>query len=121
MRIMYLQYQVKNQKDKIKRFESGAGYQKMQEGNRRLRHYYERKLSARDKELGECHIRESRNRTRWFQVFQDVQDECERRVREIEAERDYWKERAGQEAEKKQAANQEGSPAMQGTGAKGIL
>ena len=97
---MYLQYQVKNQKDKIKRFESGAEYQKMQEGNRRIRHYYERKLSALGKELGECHIRESRNRNQWFQVFQDVQDECERRIQEIKAERDYWKGRAEQEAEK---------------------
>ena len=79
-RFTYYQYHTKALEKRVAAFESGQAYRKMKEGMRRLRAYYERQIKMLMKELASAHAREAKNREMWFQVFQDVQAECEKRI-----------------------------------------
>lgn len=77
-----MQYRIKALEGRVRELESGEAYRKMAEGQRRQRAYYERELRRREKEAADARQRESRNLAMWFQVFQDIQAECERKVAE---------------------------------------
>lgn len=95
-----LQYRVKALEKKVLDFESSEIYLKIREGQRRLRAYYERYVKMLRKELTAANAREIKNREMWFQVFQDVQTECERRLAEKEKQLTAMEGRA-LEAERK--------------------
>lgn len=90
----YLQYRVKALEKKVMDFESGEMYLKRKEGQRRQRSYYERRIKLLRKELAASHAREFKNREMWFQVFQDVQAECEKQMAEKEKQLAAMEKRA---------------------------
>lgn len=99
-RFTYYQYHTKALEKRVAAFESGQAYRKMKEGMRRLRAYYERQIKMLMKELASAHAREAKNREMWFQVFQDVQAECEKRIAQ-EAKRLAAMEERALKAERK--------------------
>lgn len=74
------QYRIKALKEKVEGYENGSLFLKMKEGQRRQRAYYERRLLELKKEIGGLHSAGKKNREMWFQTFQDVQDECSRKL-----------------------------------------
>ncbi|MCD8154950.1 MAG: transposase [Clostridiales bacterium] len=79
-RYVLQQNRIKALEDKVKGFESGEMYTKMEKGQRRQRAYYERQIRKCKKDLAASREREKRSRDMWFQVFQDVQDECRKEL-----------------------------------------
>lgn len=81
-----LQYQNKALREKVESFESGEEYRKMAEANRRLRRYYDRQVKEKDKEISSLRREAKKNLDGWFMVFEDVQEECRRKLEEKEAQ-----------------------------------
>jgi len=86
-----LQYRVKNLKDRLEAFESGAIYKKMEEDYKSLLHTEENRIKKLEKELLKANAEISRARNRWLKVLDDTCDGYERqlatkdkRIRELE-------------------------------------
>lgn len=88
----YMQYHIQNLEKKIASYESAAEYSKMQESNRRMRRYYEREISRLQKELQKAIADLKKIRDMWFDVFEDMLKEQEKREagyqRKLEAEQE---------------------------------
>lgn len=82
--ITSLQYDLKHARDRIASFESGAEYRKMMLSNSRIRKYYERQLRLRDRKISAWRRQTEEMMKMWFQVFEDVQEECRRKVAETD-------------------------------------
>lgn len=74
--IASLQYRNKALERENQNFRNGSIYVKLIRGRKRMQQYYEKQLKRYEKKLAalEKELRESLNM--WFQVFQDVQDDC---------------------------------------------
>lgn len=59
--LTYLQYRIKALEAENASLKSGIRYQKMEEGQRRQRKYYERKIRRLEKELEQEHLRCKKN------------------------------------------------------------
>lgn len=81
--ITYLQYQCHNQEERIRSLESGAEYRKMEKRLSRLQGYYERQLKKKDRQIESLHRQLVHVREIWFQVFLDIQKECDRRIKDM--------------------------------------
>lgn len=79
-----MQNKIKNQEKRIAALESATEFQRLEESNRRIRRYYEGKLQAAQKEIASLHQRNQSNLDMWFEVFEDVQEECLRQIRDME-------------------------------------
>lgn len=77
-----LQYRCKHAEQKVRALESGDAYRRLKKGKERQRKYYERQIAKKDKEIEALHIRIRSVIDMWFRVFEDVQAECEKRLRE---------------------------------------
>ena len=75
-----LQYRCRNAEARVKEFENGDAYRKMAAGKAAMRRYYEHKIRKLEKEIDRLERQTVTNREKWFEVFQDVQDECAKRV-----------------------------------------
>lgn len=83
--ITNLQYQNHALKMKLESFEKDAVYQKLEEGKRRICHYFNRKIKRLEKELAKekkNHCRMIRN---LFDVVSDIQDEYEKQLQRQKA------------------------------------
>ena len=76
-----MQYRLKYLEKRVASFESGDAYRKLKTGNRRIRHYYEKRIAFLEKELAAAERRSSRAVSMWFEVFDEVQKECGRKIR----------------------------------------
>lgn len=83
-RYTHLEYRLRHAEQKVASFESGDEYRKLNLGNCRIRNYYERNIRFKDREIARLHREIVDNRKNWFQVFEDLQKEEERRIRELE-------------------------------------
>ena len=81
-RITTLQYRCRNAEQRILSFESGAEYRKLQTGKERMRRYYEAELKKKELEITRLVRQGERNMQNWFQVFEDIQKEYEKRLSE---------------------------------------
>lgn len=88
------QYHMKNLESRIRGFESGEIYQKMQLGQKRQRHYYEQELAHKDKKIAQMRKQEQNNLKMWFEVFEDIQQESDRRASAYEKQLKKEEERA---------------------------
>lgn len=77
-----LEYRVRHQEKRIRELESGEAFAKMKKGQEHTRKYYEGKISKLRRELECSHEEAVRSREKWFEVFQDMQDECGKRLSE---------------------------------------
>jgi len=84
-----LQLQVKSLTKKVEAFKSGSQYQKMNSDICALDRKLEQQKKSYEKELSRAHAETASVRNRWFQVFEDLQEEHEAelaaRDREIES------------------------------------
>ena len=83
-RITTLQYRYRNAEQIILSFESGAEYRKLQTGKERMRRYYEAELKKKELEIARLNRQCERNMQNWFQVFEDIQKEYEKKLSQKE-------------------------------------
>ena len=79
-----MQLELRNLRQRVAAFESGAAYQRMETANHRIRHYYEGQLQLLKRELDAACRETVKIRNMWFDVFLEVQKEYEQRIRELE-------------------------------------
>jgi len=78
--IASLQYRNKALERENQNFRNGSIYVKLIRGRRRMQRYYEKQLRQYEKKLA-SHEKELREiLDMWFQVLQDVQDDCARKL-----------------------------------------
>lgn len=81
-----MQLRIKNQERLLASFRSGDEYRRLEKGTQRIRHYYERRLRLLEQKI-ESQERLVHSHTQmWFHVFEDVQAEQEKRIKELEKE-----------------------------------
>ena len=81
-----LQYRCRHAEMRVKEFEGGQAYRKAEMSKARLRSYYDRKVRKLSEEVIRLERQVIQNREMWFKVFQDVQDECGKRMASISKE-----------------------------------
>lgn len=76
----YMQYRIRHLEEKARSLESGDAFVRMKKGQDNMRRYYERRISGMQRELEQAHKETACTREKWFEVFQDVQDECRKPI-----------------------------------------
>lgn len=77
-----LQYELKHARDRIRSFESGEEYKKMEMKISRLIRYYERVLEKKNQEIEKLQRKAYAIMEMWFKVFQDIQEETGKKLEE---------------------------------------
>ena len=98
--ITTLQYRLKAALDRIKDFESGDIFLKMKEGQRRLQNYYERRVRCLKREVASLKRQLVANREMWFRTFQDLQEECQKKLEKISQQVEKLQEKLDEEKKK---------------------
>ena len=75
-----MQYKIRALQKRVNDFESGSAYTKIKNGMRRIRSYYERKLSLERKARMSAEAKLNRISRMWFDTLVDVQNEYEKRL-----------------------------------------
>lgn len=78
--IANLQYRLKAANAQVMAFQSGEAYIKLQEEHTKEIRLLERKITQLEKELSVSHIQATTNRNQWFEVFEDMENEYERKL-----------------------------------------
>lgn len=83
--IASLQYRNRALEKENENFRNGSIYKKMMIGQKRMRHYYEKQLKQYKKKLAALEKEKYAVLDMWFQVFQDVQDDCTKKLAAMDA------------------------------------
>lgn len=105
--ITSLQYNLKHAQDRIQSFESGAEYRKLELRISRTIRYYERKIRQLEREVEKQKQHGEKMMGMWFQVFEDIQEECSRRVAEAVKAVDEMSQKLRKKEEKQRKLMQE--------------
>lgn len=105
--ITSLQYDLKHARERIQSFESGAEYRKMELRISRIIRYYERKVRQLEQENEKLKQYGEKMMDMWFQTFEDVQEECRRKVQEANKAMDEMSEKLSRKEEKERKLMQE--------------
>ena len=98
--ITSLQYELKHARDRVKSFENGDEYRKLETSVFRIRKYYERKIAQKDREIENLKRYCEKMMHMWFDVFEDVQEECIRKVAEANKAADEMSQKLRKKEEK---------------------
>lgn len=79
-----LQYQLKAALAQLAAFQSGKKYQDMQEAHRKEVHSLKQKEKQTQEELSQTRRDMVRARNHWFEVFEDLEKECRKKVEKLE-------------------------------------
>lgn len=77
-----LQYRVKSLSQQLKDFESGEKYVKMKTGSNRIVDSLNKTIASLKSQLAEAHKETARVREYWFEVFEDINKEHEKELKE---------------------------------------
>ena len=91
-----LQYKLKVLTAEIRSFQSGEKYVKMQKEHQSEVAHLTHKNKELSKKLEHSHRELITSRNQWFEVFEDMQKESARKLKQAEKEIQYWKKRAFQ-------------------------
>lgn len=105
--ITSLQYDLKHARDRIQSFESGAEYRKMELRISRIIRYYERKVRQLEQEVEKLKLNGEKMMDMWFRTFEDVQEECRRKVQEAYKAMDEMSQKLRKKEEKQRKLMQE--------------
>ena len=97
--ITSLQYDLKHARERIQSFESGAEYRKRELRISRIIRYYERKVRQLEQENEKLKQHGEKMMDMWFQTFEDVQEECRRKVQEANKAMDEMSEKLSRKEE----------------------
>jgi len=89
-----LQYQVKSLTARVRAFESGDKYTSMKAASKAQLSAKDREIRTLQSELADAHARLVTMRHNWSQVFDDVEKEHAKELKQKEQEIEKWKERA---------------------------
>jgi hypothetical protein len=84
--ITHLEYRLKASQAEVRAFRSGKKFQDIQEMQRKEREVLERELRALKRELMKAHQETKEVRNQWFEVFEDLQKEQDRKEKALR----YW-------------------------------
>lgn len=78
-----LQYRLKALRAEVQAFKSGEKYEQMKTLHQKDVHAYERKVQKLQAELSRAHSDAIDIRDQWFQIFEDMQKEFDRKLEEL--------------------------------------
>ncbi len=99
-----LEYRLKAAKAELEAFKSGEKYIRMEELRRKEVRALERKIAKLEKELAEARSRTVTVRDQWFEVFEQLQKECDRKVAAAQKEARLMEKRAIRAEQQRDAA-----------------
>ena len=99
-----LEYRLKAAKKELEAFQSGDKYIRMEEQHRKEVRALERKIAKLEKELAEARRRAKTIRDQWFEVFEQLQKECDRKVAAAQKEARLMEKRAVKAEQQRDAA-----------------
>ena len=99
-----LEYRLKAAKAELEAFKSGEKYIRMEELHRKEVRALKRKIAKLEKELAEARSRTVTVRDQWFEVFEQLQKECDRKVAAAQKEARLMEKRAVKAEQQRDAA-----------------
>lgn len=99
-----LEYRLKAAKAELEAFKSGEKYIRMEELRRKEVRALKRKIAKLEKELAEARSRTVTVRDQWFEVFEQLQKECDRKVAAAQKEARLMEKRAVKAEQQRDAA-----------------
>lgn len=99
-----LEYRLKAAKKELEAFQSGDKYIRMEEQHRKEVRALERKIAKLEKELAEARRCAKTIRDQWFEVFEQLQKECDRKVAAAQKEARLMEKRAVKAEQQRDAA-----------------
>lgn len=99
-----LEYRLKAAKAELEAFKSGEKYIRMEELRRKEVRALERKIAKLEKELAEARSRTVTVRDQWFEVFEQLQKECDRKVAAAQKEARLMEKREVKAEQQRDAA-----------------
>ena len=92
--ITALEYRLRAAKAELDAFKSGEQYIRMEELRLKEIRSLEHKIDALEKELAKAHSHAITIRNQWFEVFEQLQKECDRKVAKAQKEARLMEKRA---------------------------
>lgn len=86
-----LKFENKILRDKVKAFESGEKYARMDRERKEIIRYYEKKLKSKDSELARAHAETISVRDKWFKTCEDILFEKEKAIKAANKEIEKYK------------------------------
>ncbi len=102
--ITTLEYRLKAAEAKICAFKSGEKYIRMQEEYLKELHSLERKIRKLEDELSRAHSETVSVRNQWFEIFEELQKECARKLSALQKELEQMEKRAIEAERQRDAA-----------------
>lgn len=102
--ITTLEYRLKAAEAKIRAFKSGEKYIRMQEEYLKELHSLERKIRKLEDELSRAHSETVSVRNQWFEIFEELQKECARKLSALQKELERMEKRAIEAERQRDAA-----------------
>lgn len=102
--ITTLEYRLKAAEAKIRAFKSGEKYIRMQEEYLKELHSLERKIRKLEDELSRAHSETVSVRNQWFEIFEELQKECARKLSALQKELEQMEKRAIEAERQRDAA-----------------
>lgn len=102
--ITNLEYRLKAATAEIRAFKSGEKYMQMEADYRKELHFLERKIRKMEEELSRARRETVRVRNQWFEIFEDLQKEFERKLAAMKKENKCMEKRALEAERQRDAA-----------------
>lgn len=92
--ITALEYKLKSANAEILALKSGEKYVQMETAHKKEVHFLERKIRKSEEALCCAHRETITVRNQWFEIFEDLQKECDRKLASVEKEKTQFEKRA---------------------------